>query len=260
MVTAFRETVNDCNLIDLGCRGYPFTWSNRRFGPQLIEERLDRFFGSKDWDQNPYNLIVSNLDTWCSDHSPVMLKMQERNKFAWYKKNSSSRVFYEDMWSHYEACKNIVKKEWLNGGSWSQGDPVTIFKKTTSNCLAQLRIWSRKKFNGQKEKLKHLKKKLSEMKHNFTQWEEVNEIKSTEEQIEKILLDEEVYWKQRSRADWLKEGDKNTKYFHSKASSRKRKNRIWGVMDQHDVWIDDREGVEKQFCEYFASLFTTSSP
>lgn len=69
------------------------------------------------------------------------------------------------------------------------------------------------------------------MKHNFKQWEEVNEIKSTKEQIEKMLLDEEVYCKQRSRADWLKEGDKNTKYFYLKASSRKRKNQIWGVMN-----------------------------
>ncbi|KAL9422716.1 hypothetical protein AB3S75_034905 [Citrus x aurantiifolia] len=63
MVAAFRETVKDCNLIDLGCKGYPFTWSNRRFGPQLIEERLDRFLGSKDLEQSPYNLIVSNIDT-----------------------------------------------------------------------------------------------------------------------------------------------------------------------------------------------------
>lgn len=98
------------------------------------------------------------------------------------------------------------------------------------------------------------------MKHNFKQWEEVNEIKSTKEQIDKMLLDEEVYCKQRSRADWLKEGDKNTKYFHLKASSRKRKNQIWGVMNQQDAWVDDREGIEKEFCEYFANLFATSNP
>lgn len=75
IVAEFRETVNDYNLVDLGCMGYSFTWSNRRFNPQLIEERLDRFLGSKDWEQSPYNLIVSNLDTWCSDHSLVMLEM-----------------------------------------------------------------------------------------------------------------------------------------------------------------------------------------
>lgn len=44
MMLSFREAVQVCNLIDVGCKGYPFTWSNRRFGPHLAEERLDRFF------------------------------------------------------------------------------------------------------------------------------------------------------------------------------------------------------------------------
>jgi hypothetical protein len=39
--------------------------------------------------------------------------------------------------------------------------------------------------------------------------------------IEKILDQEEMYWNQRSRANWLQNGDKNIAYFHSYASARK---------------------------------------
>lgn len=46
-VNEFREAVKFCSLIDLRCKGSPFTWSNRRFGPHLVEERLDRFFCCK---------------------------------------------------------------------------------------------------------------------------------------------------------------------------------------------------------------------
>lgn len=37
---AFNRIVSDCDLEDLGGLGYPYTWSNTRFGNALIEERL----------------------------------------------------------------------------------------------------------------------------------------------------------------------------------------------------------------------------
>ena len=46
-VNEFREALKFCGLNDLGYKGYPYTWSNRRFGSQMVEERLDRFLGCK---------------------------------------------------------------------------------------------------------------------------------------------------------------------------------------------------------------------
>ncbi|KAL5736834.1 hypothetical protein ACOSQ2_031622 [Xanthoceras sorbifolium] len=51
------------------------------------------------------------------------------------------------------------------------------------------------------------------------------------DKIDGLLLKDEIFWRQRSRALWLKEGDKNTKNFHSKASQRKKRNQILGLVD-----------------------------
>ncbi|XP_057251529.1 uncharacterized protein LOC130591734 [Beta vulgaris subsp. vulgaris] len=51
----------------------------------------------------------------------------------------------------------------------------------------------------------------------------------------------ELLWAQKSRAKWVKEGDKNTKYFHALASIRKRKNYITSLFTNGCVISDPAE-------------------
>ncbi|KAH9679641.1 putative reverse transcriptase/RNA-dependent DNA polymerase [Citrus sinensis] len=95
---------------------------------------------------------------------------------------------------------------------------------------------------------------------SFSHYDCGDELKKTENQIDNILQDEEIFWKQRSRADWLKEGDKNTKFFHAKALARRKKNRIGGILDEQGKWTEDSDEVERIFCEHFTKLFSTTAP
>ena len=45
-------------------------------------------------------------------------------------------------------------------------------------------------------------------------------------EINELLHHEEVFWRQRSRSILLPVGDKNTKFFHLRASQRQKKNNI----------------------------------
>lgn len=66
------------------------------------------------------------------------------------------------------------------------------------------------------------------------------EINRVRREINDFLDDEEIYWGQRAKAHWLKEGDKNTKFFHAQASERCKQNIIEGIWDSQGRWCNEK--------------------
>ncbi|CAM8945360.1 unnamed protein product [Rhodiola kirilowii] len=66
---------------------------------------------------------------------------------------------------------------------------------------------------------------------------------------------EELYWKQRSRAKWLKFGDRNTSFFHAKASQRRKRNHIERLRNQLGGYCDSDEGMAAIVTNYFTNIF-----
>ncbi|XP_050249301.1 uncharacterized protein LOC126696657 [Quercus robur] len=71
---------------------------------------------------------------------------------------------------------------------------------------------------------------------------------------------EEKMWQQRSRVQWLKNGDQNTKFFHRTATQRKRKNFIKGLRDGNGVWQEDEVVFSTLLNDFYTNLFTSSNP
>ena len=85
-------------------------------------------------------------------------------------------------------------------------------------------------------------------------------IMEVKKSITELLHHEEVFWKQRSRAIWLSAGDKNTKFFHQRASHRRHQNHINGLHDGQGVWQTDEGRVASIAEEYYRELFTSNNP
>ena len=64
-------------------------------------------------------------------------------------------------------------------------------------------------------------------------------------------------WSQRSRALWIKCGDRNTNFFHETATQRQRKNRIEGLWGANGKWQEEKETIEEIIVEYFEKIYGT---
>jgi hypothetical protein len=73
-------------------------------------------------------------------------------------------------------------------------------------------------------------------------------------EMDVFLYREEILWMQRSRVAWVREGDRNTKFFHRKASWRHKKNKVRKLRRSDGTWTMDPGEMENMSREFFEGL------
>lgn len=74
-----------------------------------------------------------------------------------------------------------------------------------------------------------------------------------------LLKMEVISWRQKSRETWLKEGDRNTKFFHNLASWRRSVNSITRLKVQGH-WVYDQERIRNAVEHYYIDLYSDPLP
>ena len=133
-----------------------------------------------------------------------------------------------------------------------------LFQRIRNTQLALIK-WEKRAFGNTKVSLQQKQRLLEELtcRNDPALLERIREMKA---EINNMLHQEELAWRQRSRAIWLHAGDKNTKFFHQRATQRKRKNQILGMFNKTGEWCSADEQIADTAVEYFQDLFTSSQP
>ena len=96
-------------------------------------------------------------------------------------------------------------------------------------CGTDLHAWAAAKTTSDTKRIKVLHKQVEFLtKSELTETTKADFV-SVSKELDELLLKQEIYWAQRSHILWLRHGNKNTKYFQSKASQRRRWNFIQGI-------------------------------
>lgn len=132
---------------------------------------------------------------------------------------------FENMWLQKQECENIVSNTWRSGPT----PPALV--RGISACSDALSVWSSKTFGNLPREIKKAKKELDRLQQGPQTQAIIEASRSLENRIAALLRKEEVFWLQHFRVSWMREGDRNTKFFHRVASGRKRRNWIEEIED-----------------------------
>ncbi|KAL7129060.1 hypothetical protein ABFS83_13G037900 [Erythranthe nasuta] len=254
-VAAFRETLDECGLTDLGFNGVPFTWTNRREEPNTVRCRLDRVCATNGWMNLFPNALVHHFKFAGSDHIPLFFNTLREGPTT---SGSRGRPFrFEAMWTRREDCEDIIKQHWTGEQSTNPYDTII---NNSDGCRAALRHWSRTVVHQPKKRIDEIHRSLSELGAAIQSAEVIHRQQELRVELERTYGDLDCYWKQRSRVQWIREGERNTSFFHNQASKRKRKIWVHKIKDADGIWREDKVEIEQVITNYFQGLFTSTNP
>ena len=243
-----EDFMGSLEIMDLGFIGPKFTWRGNRNG-HLVEARLDRGLANEGWQSMWPNSSVIIGTCLGSDHCPVIVR-SEPKKEKWRK------LFrFEASWTKEEKCREIVKEAWSAARPESS---VQQWNWKLNDCRAKLIRWSTEKFRKRGRQLKDMTKHLGNLQCNWKDNEE--EIKALSKDVDLLGRQEEAYWLQRSRVQWLNEGDANTRFFHQSTLQRRRRNKVIALKNDDGQWVDNPLQVKRMVDGHFMEMFKSSGP
>jgi len=122
-----------------------------------------------------------------------------------------------------------------------------------------LSSWDKEVFGSVKEKIKSIREKLEEERSdNLYRGPTVRE-KNLMAELSEVLMREEMMERQRSRVEWLREGDRNTGYFQAKAKARARTNRIRTLRSEDGTVYTTQKDLQRLASNFYQQLFTAQA-
>ncbi|GJZ52720.1 RNA-directed DNA polymerase, eukaryota, reverse transcriptase zinc-binding domain protein [Tanacetum coccineum] len=206
-VYEFRDCAEFLNIEDVKITGLFFTWIQKRRDPNNgILKKLDRVMGNGKFVDAYVNAFANFLPFGVSDHSPAVLVFPEV-------KSRKNRAFrFLNYLTEKKEFITIVRDNWNVN---VKGYAMFILAKRLKFLKKHMRDLNKR--NGDVcEKVKSLKIELDRIQEALSNDPSSVHLREDElvfaEAYRRAVSDEELLLKQKSKIQWLKEGDFNTKF------------------------------------------------
>ncbi|XP_044461803.1 uncharacterized protein LOC123193082, partial [Mangifera indica] len=221
----FVQCIHDVELVQLPYKGLRYTWHNGEQGEGTILKKLDWFFCSSSW-----------VSTW---------------------PNSESEFLTRDASDH--SAMEIVQRVWETP---IEGNSMFHLTKKLHKLKGELKCLHIRDSGHISSRVREVKGKWAEAQEKLDRHpmsiEHVDLERDLARQYYSLCKDKEAFYKQRSRVQWLRLGDQNTKFFHKSLIHRQVRNRVRSLWDGNAVISDQRE-LGNLAVQYYKDLLTAPS-
>jgi hypothetical protein len=106
------------------------------------------------------------------------------------------------------------------------GHGLTLLWDRLERVSGSIKQWSKEVFGSVHNEIKRLRSQLPTTREAAMHSGCTREVQKNEEELHEIYEREEIMFRQCSRVEWLKAGDRNTRYYQNRASHMRHKNTI----------------------------------
>ncbi|GMJ01096.1 hypothetical protein HRI_003778800 [Hibiscus trionum] len=218
---AFGEFVHAAGLIDLPLVGKRFTW----FGYGNRCSRIYRYLISSCWLDAFISIQQAALKRGVSDHTTLLLKCDDND---W-----GPRPFrFFNCWMDGRANIRQILEEWCRLTKVGVGNENIVVK--LRHLKQFLKGWNKDNFGDVNKLIADVQQQLDNADEAMVEGGASEEIEAASRRwmcaLWRAMRNKESMWRQKSRATWLRLGDRNTTYFHRTAKLRTTRNYIPGLV------------------------------
>ncbi|KAF9663126.1 hypothetical protein SADUNF_Sadunf17G0006000 [Salix dunnii] len=243
----FSNCILQASLQQIPYSGLRLSWHNGQSGSGSIMKKLDWIFGNLPLMIKWPETKAKFLPRGASDHSAMVLSLGAK------KPRAKPSFKFLNQWSKHDDFLPIQR---------IVGNP--IFQLTTKlNILKnRLRIKHKQTTSHISHKVFKAKEAWERAQMELDRDPQRDDLKIMERQLANqfmvLSMEEEAMFKQRARVQWLKLGDKNTKFFHRTLIHRRAQNSINSMQRDNGMICTDMDEMGSMAVNYYKNLLSSS--
>lgn len=245
--SSFERVLDICGLLDINTTGGKFTWHCTQ-GYHQRAKKLDRGLANLQWRMEFPEASIEVLCRMHSDHNPLLLRLGGMPQVR-----GPKPFRFEAAWIVHNEYQGVVQTAWEE----KRGKPIDALAHVQEKSV----IFNREIFGNIFKRKRIIEARMKGIQRTLERVDSLSLYhleQSLQHEFNHILFQEEVFWFQKSREQWVKLGDKNTPYFHAQTVIRRKRNKVHGLTLPNGIWTSDEEVLQQEALTYFKNLFCTN--